>query len=170
MGAIVKSLLYLGLYALLHFGYEKRGWSALRPVFGTSESVFEHLKIGFFAYFFASLLEAGITRRQISIKKGFWHSRLLATWSIPWIIVTVWYIAPAIYGKPLPLWGELSWAIAVAFLSGILSGTLERELEEERFSQTLRGLILVLFGVSLFFFVWFSYRLPWIDLFVLPSP
>jgi hypothetical protein len=167
MGILTKTLLYLGLYALLHFGYEATGWEVLRPVFGGSESVFEHLKMGFFAYFFASLLEFGLLRRRPVFPRGFWFSRLLATWSIPWVIVTVWYLVPGLFGQPLPLALELAWALGVTFLSGIFGGALERGLEDEWPSSSLR-VVLVLFGAAVFFFVWFTYRTPWIDLFEIP--
>lgn len=170
MSIFAKALLYLGLYVFLHFGYEATGWEVLRPVFGGSESIFEHLKMGFFAYFFTTLIEFGVIRKRPTLRRGFWPSRILATWSIPWIIVTVWYLAPAVFRKPLPLWGELSWAILVTFISGIAGGVLERGLEDEWLSPGVRGTLLLLFGISVFFFVWFTYRMPWVDLFEVPTP
>ncbi|WP_438316654.1 hypothetical protein ACP6EK_01040 [Candidatus Caldatribacterium sp. SIUC1] len=168
MGILAKTLLYLGLFALLHFGYEATGWEVLRPVFGGSESVFEHLKMGFFAYLFASLLEFGSLRRRPVFPRGFWFSRLLATWAIPWMIVTTWYLVPGLFGRPLPLALELAWALGVTFLSGIFGGVLERGVEDERSSPFALRVVLVLFSVAAFFFVWFTYRTPWVDLFEIP--
>lgn len=168
MGILAKAFLYLGLYVFLHFGYDATGFDVLRPIAGVSESVFEHLKIGFFAYFFASLLEFVILRRRSFRPRGFWPSRMLATWSIPWTIVSLWYLAQST--KPLPLSLELVWAFSVTLLSGISGGILEREVEETWFSPRAKGVLFILFLVSCAFFATFTYRTPPVDLFATPSP
>lgn len=170
MGIIAKTLLYLGMYVLLHFAYEATGWEVLRPIAGTNESVFEHLKIGFFAYFFASLSEFALLRRRPVRSRGFWPSRLLATWSVPWTIVSLWYLAYALTEKPLPLPLELTWALVVTFLSGVFGGFMERGVEDTWVSPEARSVLVILFLVALAFFVAFTYRVPVLDFFAPPSP
>lgn len=170
MNLVTKALFFFGIYVFLHFGYEATGFEVLRPVFGTSESVFEHLKIGFFAYFFASLFEFALIRKHPLRPRGFWPSRILATWSIPWIMASVWYLAQAVTENPFSLFFELTWALAVTFLSGILGGIIERGVEDIWFQPGTKGVLLVLFLVSLVFFVSFTYRAPQIDLFAIPEP
>ncbi|MCS7241128.1 DUF6512 family protein [Candidatus Caldatribacterium sp.] len=169
MGVVAKAFLYFGFYVLLHFAYEATGWEVLRPIAGTNESVFEHLKIGFFAYFFASLGEFAFLKRRPIRPREFWTSRLLATWSVPWTVVSVWYLAYAFTGKPLPLFAELLWALVVTFLSGIFGALIERGIEDNWIPQEVKGVLVVLFLTALAFFVAFTYRAPVFDLFVPPS-
>lgn len=167
MGILTKVLLYLGIYVLLHFAYEATGWEILRPIAGTSESVFEHLKIGFFAYFFASLCEFALLRGRPSRPRGFWPSRILATWSVPWVIVSLWYLAYIFTESPLPLFLELTWAFVVTFLSGVFARFIERGIEDNWIAPEAKSAIFVLFCISLAFFVAFTYRTPLSDLFAL---
>lgn len=170
MGIIAKTLLYLGIYVFLHFAYEVTGWEVLRPVAGTNESVFEHLKIGFFAYFFASLSEFAFLRKRPVRPRGFWPSRLLATWSVPWVIVSIWYLVYALTEKPLPLSLELTWALVVTFLSGIFGSLMERGIEDTWVSPEAKSVFVILFLAVLVFFVAFTYRAPAFDLFAPPAP
>ncbi|MBC7320342.1 hypothetical protein H5T89_06825 [bacterium] len=167
MNIHLKSLLYLLLFGLLHFGYESTGLKFLKPICGTNESVFQHLKIGFFAYFFTSSIEFGIIKRRFK-GNSFWCSRTLAVIFVPWIIFLIWYLVPAIWGK-VTLVVELSWALIVTYISGVFAGIIEKDLEKLRFSSRSKIITFILFVISAFLFIWFTYRLPWIDLFVDPS-
>lgn len=167
MNIYLKALIYLIIFALLHFGYESTGLQFLKTICGINESVFQHLKMGFFAYFFASLIEYGIIRRRFS-GNNFWCSRALATIFIPWIIFLIWYLAPAIWGKFSTITAELSWALIVTYISGIFGGILENGVEKAKVSSKFKMIIFILFAISTFLFVWFTYKLPWVDLFVDP--
>lgn len=169
MGTLAKAFLYLGVYVLLHFAYEATGWEVLRPVAGVSESVFEHLKIGFFAYLFTSFGEFALLRRSPRRPREFWVSRILATWSVPWVILSCFYLVYTITEGPLPLTFELSFAFAVTFLSGIFGSILERGIEDIWFPPESKSVVFLLFFVALVFFVAFTYRVPPLDLFALPS-
>ncbi|MGC8971694.1 MAG: DUF6512 family protein [bacterium] len=167
MNIYLKAIIYLLIFGLLHFGYESTGLQFLKPICGTDESVFQHLKMGFFAYLFASLIEYGIIRRRLR-GNNFWYSRALATVFIPWAIFLIWYLAPAIWGKFSTITAELSWALIVSYISGVVGGIIEKNTEKTRPSLGFKLTISMLFVVSILLFVWFTYKLPWIDLFVDP--
>ncbi|WP_369019121.1 DUF6512 family protein [Thermatribacter velox] len=166
MNTLGKVLLYLGIYALLHFAYEVTGIETFKPISGVDESVFEHLKIGFYAYFFASIIEYFLMRRK-KLLSNFWTSRMFATIFVPWSIVIIWYLAPALIGK-FGLQAELTWALTVTFLSGIIARQVEKALEFRELPTGFGLSVLVLFVVALVFFSVFTYQKPWIDLFVDP--
>lgn len=165
MKAFWKVLIYVVLFSVFHFGYELTGWNFLKILCGTDESVFEHLKMGFWAYFFASVIEFAIAKK----KENFWPSRLFSTILVPWFIVIVWYMVPAIVGKLESLTLELIWAFAVVLISGLFAIVLERQLEAVRVSRSFNAILTILLIVSVVFFVRFSLTKPWIDLFVDPS-
>ena len=81
MNIFIKSLIYLFIFIILHFGYELTQWSFLTPFCGINESVFQHLKMAFWAYLFTS----GIEYLVIIKKKrawNFWYPSLLSTVSV----------------------------------------------------------------------------------------
>jgi len=88
---------------------------------------------------------------------------------LPWIILVIWYLLPALYGKVKTPLVDLIWAIGVTYLSCLFVGFLEMEIEKAEFGLTTRYIILFLVVASGFLFVWFTYRLPWIDLFTNPK-
>ncbi|MEN3009058.1 DUF6512 family protein [Pseudothermotoga sp.] len=164
MKTFLKILIYTVLFSILHFGYELTGWPLLKPFCGTDESVFEHLKMGFWAYLFASTIEFFILKKH----GDFWPSRLFATTLVPWFILIVWYLVPALFGRIESLTIELIWAFAVVIISGIFGRVIEKELDQLNTSKNFRTIVSVLLIVSILFFVRFSFSKPWIDVFVDP--
>ena len=164
MRRFLKILIYVALFSVLHFGYELTGWDFLKVLCGTDESVFEHIKMGFWAYLFTSVIEFFAFKK----KQNFWSSRFFSASLVPWFIVVVWYLVPAIFGKIETLWIELAWAFAVVIISGLFAIIVETELEPLKISKGFKILVFALFVVSMIFFVRFSFGKPWIDVFVDP--
>jgi len=160
----LKILIYTALFSVLHFGYELTGWDFLKIFCGTDESVFEHIKMGFWAYLFTSIIEFFTLKN----KRNFWSSRLFSTSLVPWFVAIVWYMVAAIFGKVEVVWIELTWAFAVVIISGLFAKVVERELETLKISRAFKTVIAVLVVVSVIFFVRFSFAKPWIDVFVDP--
>jgi len=83
MRRFLKILIYVALFSVLHFGYELTGWDFLKVLCGTDESVFEHIKMGFWAYLFTSVIEFFAFKK----KQIFWSSRFFSASLVPWFIV-----------------------------------------------------------------------------------
>ncbi|MEO0101705.1 MAG: DUF6512 family protein [candidate division WOR-3 bacterium] len=165
MQAYIKSLLYLGIFGLLHFGYDLTHWNFLIPFSGINESVFQHLKMAFWAYLFSSGIEYLLVKRKLNNLGSFWYPRLLATIMVPWFILLIWYLVPALFGKVESLTIELGWSILATYLSGIAGVMMEKSVEKGTITAGFKITILVLFFISAFFYISFTYQLPWIDLF-----
>jgi hypothetical protein len=162
-----KPLMFLGIYAVLHFLYEATGFKILIPFSGVDESVFEHLKLGFWAYFFANIIEYFISKKKS--QTSWWYSRMFSNILLPWFIVLIWYMLPIFLGHIESLAIELVWAFAVTFVVGLISVSIERNLEDKQLSMNLKFLIVSLFVVSIIFYTAFSFQKPWIDLFENPE-
>ena len=169
MNIFLKSIIYLVLFSLLHFLYDLTNLDFLKPISGINESVYQHLKMAFFAYFFVFLIEYLIIKKKIAKRDSFWYSRLLSTNIIPWFTFSIWYLVPATIGKLKSATIEIIWAILATYISGLFTILIERDTENLTFSIRFKIIILILFFVSLFLFVKFTYSLPWIDLFVNPE-
>lgn len=165
MNVYIKSLIFLIIFSILHFGYDLTSWPFLRPFCGIDESVFQHLKIAFWAYFFVSLIE------YFGFKKkwAFWYSRLLSTTILPWFIFLIWYLAPAFFGKLSSSKLELLWAIFSSYASAVMAGIFEKNVESRSVNLSFKIVVLVLFIISAILYIRFTFQLPWIDLFVNPE-
>ena len=169
MNIYLKSLLYLAIFSILHFGYDLTHWAFLTPLCGINESVFQHLKMAFWAYLLASLIEYFVVRIKLSKRKTFWYPRLLSTIIIPWVVMLIWYLVPALCGKVESLTLEVLWSVFSTYSSGVMGGIIEKNIEENVVTSSFKIIILILIIVSAFLYIWFTYKPPWIDLFINPE-
>ncbi|MDI3472552.1 MAG: hypothetical protein PWQ20_1396 [Thermotogaceae bacterium] len=88
---------------------------------------------------------------------------------LPWFIVLIWYMVPIFFGHFESLIVELIWAFVVTFLTGLISISIEKNLEDQQLTTSLRFLIILLFVISIIFYTAFSFQKPWIDLFENPE-
>jgi hypothetical protein len=166
----IKSLIFLGFFSLVHFIYELAPSPVTLFIGAADESVFGHTKMAFYAWLFTSVVEFALFLRSsyIENKRSFVLSRLFAAVLLPWFEVLVWYVVPGIVKAELPLYLELPWAFTVVYIIGILGGAVERTLQRSKFDTFTMVVILVLVGLSVFFFTVFTWEKPWIDYFYLP--
>ncbi|MGQ9800599.1 MAG: DUF6512 family protein [Candidatus Saccharicenans sp.] len=169
MNIILKAFIYLIFFSVLHFGYDLTGWPFLKLFCGVNESIFQHLKMAFWAYLLASLVEYPVLKRKKKKYESFWIPRFFSASIVPWTIFLVWYLAPATGGKLSPSYLEIIWALVVSFFSGLAGGLIERTLEEQRLAFCFKVLVIFLVVVSAFLYITFTYNLPWIDMFRAPE-
>lgn len=165
MNLFFKSFVFLITFSVLHFGYDLTQWEFLKLFCGVDESVFQHLKMAFWAYFLTSLIEyLGIRE-----KSSFWYSRFLSTIILPWFIVLVWYLVPAFFGKLTSSTLDLLWAIFSSYIPAIMAGIVERNVEKTSVNLSFKIVVIALLIISTLLYILFTYRIPWIDLFVNPE-
>jgi hypothetical protein len=169
MSIILKAFIYLIFFSVLHFGYDLTHLSFLKPFCGINESIFQHLKMAFWAYLLASLVEYPVYKRKNKKYESFWIPRFFSATMVPWTIFLVWYLAPATGGKFRLSYMELIWALVVSYFSGLAGGLMERTLEEQRLAFCFKVLVIFLALASAFLYIAFTYQLPWIDMFRAPE-
>lgn len=169
MNIFLKAFIFIVIFSGLHFGYDLTKWEFLKPICGINESVFQHLKMAFWAYFLASIIDYYFFRNYIRKKDSFWYSRLLSSVIVPWIIFLIWYFIAAIYGKIEPLFLEILLALIESFIGGIIGGIIEKNIEKIDYTFGFKIAVLLLFFISGFLYVRFTYKPPWIDLFTEPN-
>jgi len=169
MNILLKAFIYLIFFSMLHFGYDLTHLSFLKPFCGIDESIFQHLKMAFWAYLLASLVEYPVYKRKNKKYESFWIPRFFSATMVPWTIFLVWYLAPATGGKFRLSYMELIWALVVSYFSGLAGGLMERTLEEQRLAFCFKVLVIFLAVASAFLYIAFTYQLPWIDMFRPPE-
>ncbi len=167
---LIKSLVFLGFFSFVHFAWELMPVDAVLFFSANDESVFSHTKMALYSWLFTSAVEYAWLGRSsyVEDKKAFVLSRLFVAVLLPWFEVIVWYVVPAIVRAELPLYLELPWAFAVVYIIGVLGGGVERALQKSKYDRFTTAVVLVLVGLSVFFFTAFTWAKPWIDFFYLP--
>ncbi len=169
MNIFVKTGLYVAFFSILHFGYDLSRLPWLKPFCAADESIFQHMKTAYWAFILACLIEHVALKRRKKLRRDFWTARMMSAVFVPWTAVLVWYLAPALVGRFTTLGADLTWAVLVTAVSGVVGVTLERGLERtERPLPWSMPLALFLFLLSGFLYIAFTYNLPWADMFAEP--
>lgn len=165
---IIKALLFMGVFSLVHFIHDFIPIPIILIIGANDESVFSHMKMAFWSWLILSLFEYIFLRKLIK-RKNFIISRAIITISIPYLEILVYYIVVFAAREELPLALELTWAFSTVFIIGAMGRILENDLEEIEFKMKATVLIIILLGLSLFFFTVFTYAKPWLDIFYIPE-
>ncbi len=161
---IVKIIILLVLSSFIHFlpGWFHFSWFSLFAP--TSESIFQHERILFFAYLLYSLFEYNFIYKT----SGYWMSRFLLLIAMPWVMIMVYLLPQAFTGKmPTEFW-ESFLAISATLVVWVLIIPLEKDLEKIKYSKTACTIIALLFFLLVLSNLVFTFNLPVYDIFAEP--
>jgi hypothetical protein len=162
----IKCASYCLIYSPLHFLYDWFPSPFARLVGGTGESIFQHMKIGFWSWLFASGVERFWNRA--SGPKAFIASRAFGSAIAPLSIMIVWYVVAAAFGPMPSALLEVASAFAILVTTGFGIASAEAELERLDWGARGLGVLIGFFGAVLAFFALYSDSTPWVDLFAEP--
>jgi len=161
--ALINQLAFLGL----HYAYDFFPGPVTTLFSGINESVFQHLKIGYFAYIVTNLIEYLIERKQTDLKQ-FITTRTFSTVLLPWIMFLLFFLPEAIFGKVENIILEIVLANIVLFFTSSLTIMVERHIQRIQPSKGFVWVSLILFLTAGFLFIVYTLRLPWFDVFAIP--
>jgi hypothetical protein len=138
------------LGALLHFTFEfSGGWKPLGVISAVNESVWEHLKLVFWPALFWTIIEwLGLYRPKPNTRPNFLFARAIGAWSMPVIILIIFYTYTTFTGESI-LAVDLSSFVIAVIIGQIVSYRLWRYRKSARPLSWL-GLIIFLTGILLF--------------------
>ena len=169
MSFFLKVILLQVMFLLLHYLYE---WfpNGITAVFSAiNESVYQHMKVAFFAYIFVSLLEYAVVRKRIQSLSNFFHVRALVAVLYTLLVIVWFYMSCAYFVKIESIFLEILFANFATILTSITALHIEQHLEKVEFSRGFKWVSAAVFLVALSEFIIFTYRLPWLDLFANPA-
>ncbi|MBY9001120.1 MAG: hypothetical protein KGD64_09415 [Candidatus Heimdallarchaeota archaeon] len=167
---LLRGLIFLAFYALLHFLYDLLPNPVFQAIAGTNESVFQHLKIGFFAFLLFIGVDYLFHLKKMENKTAFTFSRLIGAILVGWLLMFIWYMIPAIYNQEFAsLAAELSLAMVVTYIAGIIAMVFAENLEKIEYKLSFKVIIIVLIVILVIFYVVFSFITPWLDVFIDPE-
>lgn len=168
---LIKALLFIAAFIPIHFAYDwsPSAFTALISENG-GESIFMHMKIGFWAWATASIIEFLIWARRAPRRLPFVESRMFGMVLIPYVQTVIWYLAPAIVGRigSAPL--EVAWSVLACFASGVATSVIEWDMENAPSTAARKITLCSLLAICLFLFIRFTYGdAPWVDVFASPA-
>jgi hypothetical protein len=155
-------------FLVLHYAYEFFPILPFKLISGIDESFFQHAKVAFFAYLAVNAVEYLIRRREIEDLQGFVFSRLFSATILPWFVFLAWYAAAAYYGRLPTVFLEILYSNIALILAGICTLIMEGSMEGITYGRGFKAVIVALFVVSISYYILFTFRLPWADVFADP--
>lgn len=160
---LVGFILITVVGSLLHFCFEWSGSYKPAALFcAVNESVWEHLKIGFWPAFFYALYEYFAFGRQ---KKNFWPAKTIALYLIPLTITVVFYLVEALTGSHY-LWLDIGMFVAAIALSQYVSYKVTTSKKDY---SKYKGISIVLLILIIAAFSLLTYFPPKLELFKNPQ-
>ncbi|MFX1395682.1 MAG: DUF6512 family protein [Promethearchaeota archaeon] len=168
---LLKALVYLIIFSILHFAYDWSNENDIVGIFsGTDESVFQHMKIGFYSYSIVAMIEFLIYIKQIekSERGKFFYSRLLSMILIPWFMMVLYSTAAMFFNEQPPYVFEIIYSILMGYITLLPVLMLEAWYDKFEFSYRVKILIIVLAVIMIVEFTVFTLNKPWHDIFTAP--
>lgn len=165
----VKAGVFWAVFLALHFGYKSLPLEPLKLISPINESIFQHMKAGFFTYLIVCGVEYATRGRRAAGQHRYWFARLAAALLAPWLVFILWYIAPAVYGRLPGVAPEIIYSNIITLIVGLFAATFEGGFEQIEYSYSLKAVILSLCAIAAGLFVIFTYELPWADVFIEPN-
>lgn len=165
---ILKIAAFQIIFLLLHYSYEWFPNGVTRIFSATDESVYQHMKVGFFSYILLAVGDYGLRQRSVNSRINFIYSRLFSVTILPLIMIIYFMTSPAFFVKieNIPL--EILFANLVVAATSFSTFLLEHHFEQAEPSRGLKIILILLVVFALLEFLIFTYRLPWFDIFAIP--
>lgn len=165
---LVKAIILQVLFLILHYLYDWFPNNLIRLVSGTDESVYQHMKIGFFAYISLVIIEYLIIRKKINSTKNFIYSRFFTATYYPLVMMVIFLIGPMVFGQFQSILAEIIFANLALLLTSLSGFIVERHVESAQHLLGFKIIVILLFFVTLSQFIIFTIERPWFDIFAVP--
>ncbi|ACL69039.1 DUF6512 family protein [Halothermothrix orenii] len=145
--------------SLLHFVYDWTDHSILAGLFApVNESVWEHLKMGYWSLFFFGVIEYIYFKKKNFSLNGFFLGKALGVAALEGTILVVFYTYTAILKSEI-LWLDIASYIIGAIICQIVSyKIINREVSKK--ADVIGFSAFILFGIILMIFTFYPPRLP----------
>lgn len=164
----IRSLIFLGIFILLHYTYDWFPNIVVQIFSGTNESPFQHMKIGFYSYIILMLIEFLVFRKKIADNTKYLFSRIISTVILPWIIFIIFFLSRVFYPWEMHFVVEIITAQLSTYISVLIIGYIELDTIKIEYGTRLKVIFVILMTLLIVEFTAFTFYLPWHD--VLTDP
>lgn len=155
-------------FLLLHYLFDWFPNNLTATISGINESVYQHMKIGFFAYSLFAIIEYLATRKSIVVIDQFFYSKLFSASYLPLVMMVIYLLGPLSFGRSESILFEIIFANIALLLTSFITLTVEMQIKSAKPSLVFRSVSIFLFILSMVQYVVFTYELPWFDIFANP--
>jgi len=164
----LRSLLFLAIFTGMHYLF-KFFPNVITQVFsGINESVFQHMKVGFYSYLIISVIEFIVFKNKIADKTKFLFSRVFSMVFYPFLIFVFFLFTRVVYPWQMFDIVEIISAQITVYISVIFLGFIEIDIAKIEFGKRLKRLLLIFLVLLVVEFTAFSFYLPWHDILANP--
>jgi len=154
---IIGMLFIIMFGSLLHFTFEWSGYQQIVGVFSAvNESVWEHLKLGFWPALLYALIEYRFIKKRTN---NFFLAKTVVVYAIAVIIPLIFYSYTAITGESIFLIDILSFIVAI-IIGQLLSYRLLTHKQLPDKLEKIALVALLLLGVAFIIFTFYPPHLP----------
>ncbi len=164
----IRSLIFLGIFILMHYTYKFFPNVVIQIFSAIDESVFQHMKIGFYSYAILTLIEYLAFKKKIADKTRFLFSRSFSAIFYPWLLFMFFFFTRVIYPWQMHFVVEIISAQSVVYISVLILSFIELDTMKIEFGKRLKIILLILIILLIVEFTAFTFYLPWHD--VLAEP
>jgi hypothetical protein len=165
---IIKVIAFQAIFLILHYSYEWFPNGITRLFSAIDESVYQHMKVAFFAYILVIFGEYFLCRKSIATRSQFGYARIFSLVMLPLVMIIYFLAGAAFFVKieSIPL--EIIFANLALIATSVSVLLLEAHIEQVEFTRELKIILIFLLLLSFSEFLIFTDRLPWFDIFANP--
>jgi len=164
----IRSLLLLAIFIGMHYLYKFFPNVIIQIFSGINESVFQHMKVGFYSYLILSVIEFLVFKKKITNKDKFLFSRVFSMVLYPYLIFLFFLFSRVVYPWQMLFVIEIISAQITVYISVLFLSFIEVEIMKFEFGKRLRVLLGILLVLLIIEFTAFSFYLPWHDILANP--
>lgn len=171
---LLKALVYLGIFILLHYIYHWFPNEITAIISGINESVYQHLKLSLYAFLIITVIEFLVFRRKIVVRNSYLFSRLFSLVFIPWVTFILFFFTRVLYPLQFSDFWEIIAAQVSTYIAGVIVCLVEIEFNKNKFNKNTKIVILILLVLLVVEFTYFTFTqlyglsIPWHDVFANP--
>ena len=165
---LLKALILQVAFLVLHYVYDFFPNGFTRIISGTSEAVFQHMKIGFFSIGLVNLVEFFLRRGKVARPGDYGFARMASALFYCWPMFILFFTPPAYYGEYPTDLVEIISANIILYLTSLSALIFENQLERNQITPAFKVVIGGLTVLFISLLVIYSFQDPWFDVFAIP--
>ena len=164
----LRSLLFLVIFIGMHYLFKFFPNVVTQVFSGINESVFQHMKVGFYSYLIISAIEFFVFKKKIADKTKFLFSRVFSMVLYPFLIFVFFLFTRVVYPWQMLFVVEIISAQITVYISVLFLSFIEIDIAKLEFGKRLKSMLVIFLVLLIVEFTAFSFYLPWHDILANP--
>lgn len=165
---VIKIIAIQLIFLLLHYLYDWFPNSITKILSGINESVYQHMKIGFFSYILFFMFEFILIKKPIKNLDSHIISRLFSAVFFPLVMMVIYLVSPLLIDHTQYVIIEILFANLALIATSFSTLIVEEHIESINPNCSFKITVYSLFVISFVQFIVFTFNIPWFDIFAIP--